>query len=198
MLINVVWESAPGAPNIGTLLLSDQPLPLSYATLQETARQDQSETQAESERDRRQHHRRSTHRSWVEVDGEAYWVVDISLGGLRFEAPHDHEHMGAEIAGVLVYQDDRSMTRMPFRAEVVRVDPSGGTVGATFRNLPDAQIDDLLVILSSVERAFNEARSLQQREQDRRERIAKLTKWLAILTLLGMAGIAGYMVAVGA
>lgn len=178
--------------------MSDQPLPLPYATLQETARQSPPEVQAAADRDRRQHHRRSTHRSWVEVDGDAYWVVDISLGGLRFEAPHEQDHLGAEIAGVLVYQDDKSMTRMPFRAEVVRVDPEGGTVGATFRNLPDTQIDDLLVILSSVERAFNEARSLQQKEHDRRDRIAKLTKWLAILTLLGMAGIAGYLVAVGA
>lgn len=173
-------------------------LSLPYAMLHEAVHEEPADQTDDAGRDRRQHHLRSTHRSWVEVDGQAYWILDISLGGLRFEAPHDQQHLGAEIAGVLVYQDDRTMTRMPFRADVVRVDPKTGTVGASFRRLEDTQIDDLLVILSSVERAFNEGRSLQLREQERRERLAKLTKWLSILTLLGMVGIAGYMVAVGA
>lgn len=151
---------------------------------------------ASSGRDRRAHHRRSTQRSWIEIDGHPCWVVDVSLGGLRFEAPNEPGHQGEKIAGELVYQDDRQMIRMPFRAEIRRVDPELDTVGLAFVDLPDESIDKLLIILSSIERAFHDARAFEQREITRQQRVAKLARWLAVGTMLALSGFIGYLVAV--
>jgi hypothetical protein len=148
-----------------------------------------------SGRDRRAHHRRSTQRSWIEIDGHPCWVVDVSLGGLRFEAPNEQSHKGEMIAGELVYQDDRQMIRMPFRAEIRRVDPELDTVGVAFVDLQDEEIDKLLIILSSIERAYHDARAFEQREIARRARVAKLARWLAIGTMLGLSGFIGYLIA---
>jgi len=162
----------------------------------ETGGRGELQPQGNAGRDRREHHRRSTRRSWIEIAGQSCWVHDISLGGMRFETPAEPHHLEEPIAGELVYQDDRTMARLPFRARIVRIEHDGQLVGAAFEPFDDEQIDALLVILSSIERAFAEAREMEMRQERRRLLLARLTRWLSIGTILALFALIGYLVAV--
>ena len=124
--------------------------------------------------ERRRHHRRTTHRVWVEVGGSPCWIDDISLGGFQFtqaDAVSREEILDTTISGTLVYQDDRAMYRMPFQARVVRFDEESSSVGVAFEPLNDDQIDVLLQVISAIERAVDERRERDARLERRR-------KWL--------------------
>lgn len=148
---------------------------------------------ATSGRERRQHHRRETRRVWVEVNGGWYRVLDLSLGGLRIEAPVDDFQEGEAFFGELHSRALGRSDQTGFEATVTRVELDNGALGAYFAPMAPDQIDTLLAILSAVEREFVEDLEAEERQVAFRQRLRRMLVVGAILAA-GTAAALAYMV----
>lgn len=144
-------------------------------------------------RDRRVHHRREATRVWAQVDGGWYRVHDLSLGGLMLDLPVDGPGIGGAIEGEIHSRAGNRPTQTSFRATVVRFDEDERRIGIAFEPMEAEQIDGLLAILSSMERAYVSALEADQR----REGLQRLLRRLAVVAIgagtLVAAGYAAWM-----
>ena len=142
-------------------------------------------------RERRVHHRREATRVWAQVDGGWYRVHDLSLGGLMLDHPVDGPEVGGVIEGEIHSRATARPYQTSFRATVVRHDRHDSRIGIAFEPMEPEQIDGLLAILSSVERAYVTSREADQR----RAELRRLLRRLAVAAAAGIVLVAaGYSV----
>ncbi len=132
-------------------------------------------------RERRVHLRREATRIWAQVDGGWYRVHDLSLGGLMLDRPVDGPDVGGTIEGEIHSRAGPRLTQTSFRATVVRHDERDGRIGIAFDPMEAEQIDGLLQILSSMERAYVSALEADQR----RELLQRRLRRLAVVAVVG-------------
>lgn len=129
---------------------------------------------------------------WAQVDGGWYRVHDLSLGGLMLDMPVDGPDVGGAIEGEIHSRASDRPSQTSFRATVVRFDESDQRIGIAFEPMEAEQIDGLLAVLSSMERAYVSAREADLRRANMQRRLRRLAIATIVAAALVAAGSAAW------
>lgn len=112
----------------------------------------------------RAHDRYVAQRTGISVERQRCRVFDISMGGLRMQAPPEIRSLGAEFTGLLYCKAGGADIRVVVRGRVVRVEADGDTVGVAFAPMASSHQAAVGAIIQMLERleieaAFERARA---------------------------------------
>lgn len=112
----------------------------------------------------RAHDRYVAQRTAISLDDQPCRVLDISVGGLRMQAPASARVPGETFSGLLVCRAGGADIRVVVRGRIVRLEPDGETVGAAFLPMApshQAAVEAIIAMLErlEIEAAYERART---------------------------------------
>ncbi len=139
-------------------------------------------------RERRQHGRWKVTGAYVQVDGNRFPLIDISMGG--FQMSGDSRDVGGNriFEGTITWPDGGRNGTVDFKARAVRIEPDSEMIGVAFEPMEGEQIDQLLGMLSAIEAKWRYERERVERSGILRRRLRRLVASISIIGIVGGLG----------